>query len=333
MREVEFLQHNAVRWQRYEQVIDEPRAAKPDELADMFVLLNDDLAYAQTNYPRSRTTRYLNGLSTQLYRSLYRNKQESKGRFWRFWREELPLEMAQVQKQLGFSFLIFVIAAVIGGLSVHYDESFARVILSDGYVDMTIDNIKNGDPMAVYKGEWADLMFLGITVNNIKVSFIAYVGGLLFGLGTFYMMLSNGLMVGTFQWFFAKYGLLLTSFLTVWIHGALELSAIVIAGCAGFVLGQSLVFPGTYSRGVALLRAARRSTKIIVGLVPIFIVAGFLESFITRLTYLPTYVKATIILVELGFIVFYFVVWPRVLTARLREDALSAATNEASDAS
>jgi uncharacterized membrane protein SpoIIM required for sporulation len=102
---------------------------------------------------------------------------------------------------------------------------------------------------------------------------------------------------------------LLASVLKIWIHGTLEISAIVIAGAAGLVMGHSLLFPRTYSRLDSFKQGAKKGMKIVIGLVPVFVTAGFLESFITRLT-LPPIISGGIILVSATFIVWYFVLYP-----------------------
>jgi uncharacterized membrane protein SpoIIM required for sporulation len=153
-------------------------------------------------------------------------------------------------------------------------------------------------------------MFLAITWNNIKVSFYAFILGIFLSFGTGYILFSNGLMLGSFQYFFYSKGLLLTSVLTIWIHGTLEISAIVIAGCAGLVMGNSILFPGTYSRLESFKKGARQGLKITVGLIPIFIMAGFLESYVTRLTEMPVWIKASIIGISAFFIIYYFILYP-----------------------
>jgi uncharacterized membrane protein SpoIIM required for sporulation len=197
-----------------------------------------------------------------------------------------------------------------------YDENFARLILSDGYVNMTIENIEKGDPMAVYKGRGQVDMFFAITYNNIRVSFFAFILGIFFSIGTGYILLLNGIMLGCFQYFFYTYGLLFESFLSIWIHGTIEISSIVIAGGSGMVMGNSLLFPGTLPRWYALKQGARNGLKIVIGLVPLFIIAGFLESFVTRLTDFPVVVKLGIILLSALFILTYIVIYPAIVANR-----------------
>ncbi|WP_162054599.1 stage II sporulation protein M [Pontibacter pamirensis] len=309
MREAAFIRKNKLKWKSYET----KKPSSPDELADRFIELTDDLAYARTFYPESDTTAYLNTLAGRSHQAIYKNKKEKQNRFISFWKYELPYLFRQHHRQLFYAFLIFAVACGIGALSAALDDTFVRLILGDSYVNMTLENIRKGDPMAVYKGRGEAEMFLFITFNNIKVSFLAFVMGVFFSIGTFWVLFQNGVMLGAFQYFFYKQGLLLTSVLTIWIHGTLEISAIVIAGCAGFVMGNSLLFPKTYSRSYSFKRGARQGLKIVVGLVPIFITAGFLEGFVTRHTEMPMALSLFIILSSAAFILYYFIIYPRSL--------------------
>lgn len=313
MKEIIFLKQNAPHWEEFEKLLSSSVSVNPDRLSDLFIRLTDDLAFARTHYPKSKTTEYLNTLAAKAHHKIYRNKKEKGNRFITFWTQEVPLSVYSCRKHLVISLFIFLIAGAIGAMSAYFDETFVRMILGDGYVNQTIENIKNDDPFAVYKQQSEGDMFAFITLNNVLVSFRVYVMAILGGIGTGYMMLYNGIMVGAFQSFFFQYGLLGESFLNVYIHGTLELSAIVIAGGAGFHLASGFMFPGTYSRGTSFTQAAKRSLKVIIGLVPVFITAGFLEGFITRKTEMPDWVKILIISISALFITWYFVILPYLL--------------------
>ena len=218
--------------------------------------------------------------------------------------------MHDARRELLTSFLIFVASALIGVLSAANDPDFVRLILGNGYVDMTLDNIANGEPMAVYNGSSEVPMFLGITLNNVMVSFNCFAMGLLTSFGTGYMLLSNGIMVGAFQTFFYQQDLLWESSLAIWLHGTLEIWAIIVAGAAGLALGNGWLFPGTYSRLESFRRGAKRGLKIVIGTVPVFIMAGFIEGFITRHTELPDMLRLGVILTSLAFIIFYYIYLP-----------------------
>ena len=317
MREAAFLRQNQARWQEYER----RSPAGPDELAARFVALTDDLAYAQTFYPASPTTAYLNSLTGKLHQRLYANKPETSGRVARFWAVELPLVVARHQRTLAFTAGLFLIFTLLGALSAAYDDSFVRLVMGDAYVNQTIENIRQGDPMAVYKQEGQALMFLGITTNNIKVALTTYVLGVSLGMGTLFMLFRNALLLGSFQYFFYHYHVLRASVLTIWIHGTLEISALIIAAAAGFVMARGILFPGTYSRADAFRQSARDGLRMAIGLVPIFVVAGFLESFVTRHTEMPVAASLLIIGLSATFIGWYFVLYPLRLSRRLGQAA------------
>lgn len=316
MKEITFLKQNADKWQQFESLLSHKTGSDPDRLADLFIQLTDDLSYARTNYPKSKTTQYLNGLASKAHQEIYKNKKEKSRRILTFWKYELPLTFKRSHRQLLYSFLIFIISLFIGVISAANDDDFVRLILGDTYVNQTLENIDKGDPMAIYKSMTPGNMFLAITVNNIYVSFQCFVLGIFFSLGTGYALFRNGVMLGAFQYFFYQKGLLMESMLVIWIHGTLEISAIVIAGAAGLTMGNSILFPGTYSRLQSFIMGSRQGIKIIIGLVPVFIIAGFLESFVTRHTEMPVLLSVSIILVSFIFITGYFIFYPIVLNKK-----------------
>lgn len=319
MREAAFAKQNKDKWLKFENVLRNNVVVDPDELSSLYLEVTDHLSYAQTFYPGSNTLKYLNGLSVLAHQKIYKTKRESRKRFITFYTREFPLFFAQYQRELLFSFLIFLLFCLIGAYSAATDSSFVRLIMGDGYVNMTLDNIEKGDPMAVYKEMGALSMFLGITINNIKVALMAFSFGLFLSLGTVYILMQNAIMLGSFQYFFYEKGLLWESVRTIWIHGTIEISVIIIAGCGGMVLGNSLLFPGTYSRLQSFVRGAKNGLKILLSTLPFFIIAGFLEGFVTRHTEMPNWLAILIIGSSLFLILFYYVIYPH----RLRRKELS----------
>ncbi len=310
MRQGLFVKINEQKWKEFEEKLSGGYSATADEISLIYVHLTEDLAYAQANYPNSELFRYLNELTIKVHSLIYRNKPEKSSRFWRFWRYEVPAELNGAYRYLGYAFLVFLVGVLIGVLSAANDETFVRLILGDAYVNMTLENIQNGDPMAVYKGMTEGNMFFMITINNIRVSLLAFAAGILFSVGTGYILFQNGIMLGAFHYLFIENGLFDDTLLTVWVHGTLEITAIIIAGAAGFVMGNSLLFPGTYPRAVSFRRGARKGLKIVISLIPFFIAAGFLESFVTRHTEWPLVLKLLIIIMSLFVVTTYLIILP-----------------------
>lgn len=319
MKEIIFIKRNSGRWKKIEELLNEGLHVNPDELYDLYVGLNDDFSYANTFYPDSETVQYLNNLTIQVHQKIYQNKKIGKKRFIQFWKTEYPLLLWQNRRYFWYALAIFVISIVIGAVSTAVDFSFPRLILGDHYVNRTLENIGKGDPMAVYKQANEVNLFLGITINNIRVAFLAFVAGVFVSVGTGLILLQNGIMLGCFQYFFYKYGLLGESFLTLYIHGTLELFSIVMAGAAGMAIGNSILFPGTYKRVVSFQRGAVTGLKMVSGVVPLFIIAGFFEGFVTRHTELPDSIRLAIILLSLAFIIWYFFLYPKYLSKKLNQ--------------
>ena len=315
MREAQFLKQNADKWKQYEAELNTEIPA--DTTANRFVELTDDLGYARTFYPDSNTSKYLNGLAARFHQTIYTNKEEQKGRIFWFWQYELPFLFKQYHRQFLFSFLFFLLFALMGALSAKYDDNFVRLILGDDYVNMTAENIEKGDPFGVYKQGDGLSMFFFIAYNNISVSFLGYVLGIFFSVGSIWLLFNNGLMMGSFQYYFISKGLGLKFITVIFIHGTLELWSIIIAGAAGLILGNSILFPGTYKRGASMLRGGKDGLKIVIGLIPLFLTAAFFESFVTRYTEMPLAVSLSILIGSLSFIIWYFIIYPVKLHRRL----------------
>ena len=306
MREGQFIQQNIEKWKIYQY---EP-TTDPDEMADRFTELVNDLGYAKTFYPQSRVTVYLNNLASGIYLGIYKNKKEESSRIVRFWKTELPLVIRKHHRILFYSFIIFLVFALMAVFSAANDQDFVRGVLGNSYVEMTEQNIAKGDPFGVYKEQDPLSMFLWIAVHNVQVSFTIFVAGILAGLGTIWLLFNNGVMLGAFQYYFFSKGLGWKSVLVIWIHGTLEISSIIIAGAAGIVLGKSLIFPGTYKRLQSLRRGAQDGFKMMIGLVPVFIMAAFLEGFVTRYSRMPVWLSLFILITSASFIIWYFIIYP-----------------------
>lgn len=310
MREAAFVKQNKDKWSTFENALANKTNLDPDVLSDLYIEVTDHLSYAKTFYPSSNTEFYLNSLASQAHQKIYKSKRESKNRIITFWKTEFPYMFRQHHRELLISFIVFVFFSFVGAFSAANEGDFVRSILGDAYVNMTLENIEKGDPMAVYKKMGEFNMFLGITINNIRVALMAFAYGIMLGVGTLVIMLQNGIMLGSFQYFFYEKGLLWESVRTIWIHGTIEISVIIIAGCAGLVLANGMLFPGTYTRLESFKRGVKNGLKIMISTVPFFIIAGFLEGFVTRHTEMPDWLAIIIILGSLALILFYYVIYP-----------------------
>ncbi len=311
MREVAFIKRNKDKWLAFEQAISGKIKKNPDDLASLYIQLVNDLSFAQTYYPKSKTVVYLNHLAATAFQQIYKTKKSDKNQLISFFKYEVPGLVRDNKKYLVLAFVLFFAFVSLGVLSALYDDTFVRLILGDEYVDMTLDNISKGDPVAVYKSgsNWGS--FIGITMNNLYVGLRCFVYGITAGIGTVYVLLHNCIMLGSFQTFFAQQGVFWESVRGIWIHGSMEIFAIVIEAMCGLILGAGILFPGTYSRMESFRNGMKTGLKIWLSTMPFTIAAGFLEGFVTRFSnVMPTAVSVLIILVTLGIIAWYYLVYP-----------------------
>lgn len=313
LKETQFIKQNKEKWNRFEELY-QSKSRDPEELSDLYMDITDDLSYAQTFYKRRTVRVYLNQLGQRVYTGVHKQKGESLKRLFTVWRTSLPLEIYRSRKNLLFALVLFMIYFIIGAVTVSNDPFFAEQMFGTKYVNDTLANIEAGKPLDVYTETTAKghmQMFIYITTNNLKVALLTFFGGFFLTIGAHILLFNNGVMVGVFQYFFSTKGLLVTSFLGIWIHGAFEISAIVLAAGAGFTAGNGLLFPGSRTRMQALQISTKRGLKIMLSLVPFIITAGFLESYVT-MNYqdLPDWSKWALIGLSFGLILFYYVFYP-----------------------
>lgn len=311
MRETAFIKQNKEKWLTFEQAIFGKAKKNPDELASLYIHLVNDLAYSQTYYPKSKTVVYLNHLASVTYQKIYKTKREDTNRIAYFFKTEVPLVIYNYRRYVLYAFILFFAFTAIGVVSAANDVTFVRLILGDEYVNMTLENIQKGNPVAVYKGgsNWGSA--IGITVNNLYVGIRSFIYGILGGVGTVYILLLNCIMLGSFQYFFYQEGVFWESVRGIWIHGCMEIFAIVIEAAAGLILGASILFPKTYSRMSSFKMGLKNGLKIFLSTIPFTIAAGILEGFVTRYSVsMPRALNLFIILGTLALISWYYLIYP-----------------------
>jgi len=327
MREALFIKKNAQKWQEYEHF----ETQDPDEMANRFTTLVDDLAYAKTFYPHSKVTRLINGLAVSIYQSIYQNKKEKYSRLISFWKTELPMVIRKNHKIFLFTFIVFAVCCAMGIISSMRDYEFVKGVLGEDYVAMTEDNIANGDPFGVYKntGEGGYFStFMWFFYHNVKIDFLMFIFGLFFGVLTLHLLFTNSVMLGCFQYMFFAKGLGIKSVLVIWVHGTLEISAMIISATAGFIIAKSILFPGSYSRLSSFKTGIKDAVKIMVIFVPMTLGAAFLESYITHLmseTFdkdgkggMPVWASLLILGGSFCFVVWYFIIYPIMVERKLK---------------
>ena len=328
MREVAFIKQNKEKWLGIEQVIAGKVKKNPDDLSSLYINLVNDLSFAQTYYPKSKTTIYLNNLSSLIFQRIYKTKRTEQNRLFEFFKTEVPLLVHHYRRYLFYAFGFFILFTLIGFISAYYDKEFVRIILGDEYVNKTIENIEKGNAVGVYQqgSNWGSA--ISIIFNNLKVGAVLFIYGIFGGVGTLYALLQNSIMLGAFQYFFHEHGALKESASGIWLHGVFEIFSMVVEAMAGLILGASILFPRTYSRFNSFKLGFKDAFKIFLSTVPFTIVAGIIEGYVTRYALvMPGIINGLLIFGTLSLIGYYYFIYPYLVAKKSKiHDAILSET-------
>jgi uncharacterized membrane protein SpoIIM required for sporulation len=254
-------------------------ASEAIEMAEGYRTVARDLALARRVMPESRTRAALETLYARLHAGLHRPPHRSRSDLRRLLRDDVPQVMRELRPHLMWVTLLFVLSGAAGAWLVHTYPELIGLIASEEMIqhvedgELWTDQLLNVMPSSVLSIE--------ILANNITVTLFAFAAGLFFGLGTFYLIALNGLMLGAVFAFTAQHDLGMRLFNFVIAHGLVELSVICIAGAAGAALGEALVRPGERTRREAFQTASTRIGKLLVPCALLLVGCGFIEGYVS----------------------------------------------------
>jgi uncharacterized membrane protein SpoIIM required for sporulation len=249
--------------------------------ADLSVLRQDKTARAYAAH--------VNQLLARAHHIIYSGRKTNLGTLWRFLKDEYP---AIFQRQIGYvmaSVGVTVAWGVLGAVLTSARPEFMRHFVGPEMIatmerhEMWTKAIVGVEPKA---SSW-------IMTNNLTVSFVTFATGITFGLGTFFYLAVNGLMLGVIGAACHQYGMSLALWSFVAPHGSLELPSIIIAGAAGFRLGHAMLFPGALRWKESVARGGAEATRLIAGIIPLLVIAGCLEGFFSP-SQAPVWLKFTV---------------------------------------
>ncbi len=297
MRAEEFQQTRKKDWDRLNRLVEQSQTnisrlspAQIELMARLYRSLTSDLAVAQRDFPRHPLTTYLNQLTGRAHAAIYREEPLALRRLGLFITQGFPRLYRELFPFMLAAMLMFAIPAVAAGISMGLaPESNSRILPA---------SMQELIPMIQEKDLWTDIPVQErpyassfIMQNNIRVSFLAFGSGISGGLLTLLVLAENGLILGGLLGLTAHYGVGFELGTFVIGHGVIELSVIFIAGGAGLVIGWALLRPGLKRRRDALAEAARKAVRLLVGAVPLLLVAGTIEGFISPAENIPWPVK------------------------------------------
>lgn len=309
----QFIKKHRDDWKQLEQLVATMHKRKKDvagSTIDQFYRLYQkaaqNLSYSQTYFPHEEVTFYLNGLVSKSHNILYKDQMSSIQQVRHFFTTTFIRLLWEQWKFVIAAFVLFTIGAVGSYIAVVQDPQNMYAILPPE-IAYGVDP----DSLGSDKGSWdSSVMSSSIMSNNIKVAILAFVGGVIFGLLTVYVLIYNGIIIGALAALFWTHGKSYEFWAYIVPHGMIELTAIFIAGGAGLLMGYKLFVPGHFSRGYQLKVNAKRSVQLLLGTVPLFVIAGIIEGFITPAP-IPLEAKYFVAFVTVLGLIFYFIIGKR----------------------
>jgi len=261
-----------------------------DSLGRLYRAATSDLALAQRDFPQHQVTRYLNQLVARAHALVYRGEPVAYNRLLRFATTGFPRAFREALPFIIVAALLFFVPALASAVSTAIHPPSARWLLPAETHHLI--------PMIERQELWTDIPVAQrpyassfIMQNNIRVTFLAFGGGILFGTLTLWAMAYNGLLLGGITGLTIHHNVGFELWTFIIGHGVVELSVIVIAGGAGLMLGWALIHPGMIRRRDALTIAARKAIRLLIGCVPLLMIAGSIEGFISPNENIPWPVK------------------------------------------
>jgi uncharacterized membrane protein SpoIIM required for sporulation len=236
-----------------------------------------DLATVREDVTSNQLSFYLNQLLGRAHNLIYMGHKQKISGLVRFYTETFPQVFRETFRQTFLAFLIFTVTGVATWAVTIHEPAFAHRMLGPEMMatiekrEMWTKSIVTIKPLAAS----------GIMTNNLAVCFTTFAMGITAGIGTIYMMFTNGMLIGVIGAATWQAGMALQLWSFVAAHGALELPAIFISGGAGLEVARGMLFPGLLPRRESLALAGGRAARLMIGIVPMLIVAGVIEGFVS----------------------------------------------------
>ena len=263
--------------------------AELEEMALLYRQVAADLSVLRQDATARSYAEFVNHLLARAHHLIYSRRKATAAGLLRYLRDEYPLIFRRQIRFVVASLLISLAWGALGAVITHTRPEFMRHFLGPRMIatmerhEMWTESIVTIKPLASS----------AIMTNNLSVSFATFASGILFGAGTFYYLLVNGMLLGVVGAACAQYGMSVALWSFVAPHGSLELPAILIAGASGFRLGYGMLFPGSLRWKDSVAQSGIEATKLVSGVIPMLFVAGILEGFFSP-SHSPVWLKFTV---------------------------------------
>lgn len=256
------------------------------ELSLLYRQTAADLAAIREDASSVHFARYINQLLVRAHNTIYSGRRASPMAVVSFFVNTYPAAFRRNLRHCILATSIFAVAGLVGAILTYQNPDFrAKVLPAPIIAEIDRHEMWTKSVLAI-----KPLASSGIMTNNMAVGFTTFALGITAGLGTIYMMALNGLMIGVVAMACSQAGMSVQLWSFIAPHGVLELPAIFIAGGAGLRIAQGLLFPGVLPRRDSLARAGSEAVQLLLGTIPILIIAGLTEAFVSP-TGLPVFLK------------------------------------------
>lgn len=280
----QFIQQHREDWKQLEQLVTKLHkfrssltGADIEQFHKLYQKTAQHMSYSQTYFPNEEVTIYINGLLAKSHNLLYKDQMTSMKQIHHFLSTTFIKLLSEQWKFVVAALILFTLGFLGSFISVFNDPLHMYSILP-AEIAYSVDPEQLGQHDGTVD---ASLMSSTIMTNNIQVAFLAFAGGITFGILTVYLLIYNGIIIGALAALFWHHDKTYEFWAYIVPHGMIELTAIFIAGGAGLMMGYKLFVPGQLSRGYQLKVQAKRSVQLLLGTIPLFVIAGIIEGFIT----------------------------------------------------
>lgn len=265
------------------------RAHDIQKLASLYRSVAADLARARTQQVGSLIVQKLQTLATRGYSQIYQGSRQQEWQAIReFYLWGFPAVVQRSRGYIALAVSLFLAAALVSWWLAWRDPTFLAIVVPEELIRQVRDRqeLWTGSIVGIEPFASSSIM-----INNIRVSFVAVAGGITAGLLTTYLVLTNGVLLGTIGGLVGQNNLAYPFWAFVFPHGALELPAIFLAVAAGFLIAHGILFPGPYHRIDTLKQRGQQAAQLVFGIVPLLIIAGTIEGFFSPNPAIPDPVK------------------------------------------
>ncbi|SDD40425.1 Uncharacterized membrane protein SpoIIM, required for sporulation [Paenibacillus sp. UNCCL117] len=279
-----FIREHKPVWSELERLLEkferrkrEVQAADIDRLTALYKQASVHLAFAQTYYAEDDAGVFLNQLVSRAHHAVHAAERRSVSRVGDYFKHHFTGYVLERRWFIAAALLLFLAGGASGFAAVWQDPLNLYAVLPASIAE-NVDPMRTGEN---HDSVQSAVMSSTIMTNNIRVAVLAFVSGITFGVLTVYVLVYNGLLIGALAALFWQSGRSYVFWAYILPHGIVELTAIFIAGGAGLYMGYRMIVPGSFTRKYRFLRSVKESALLLIGTIPLFVIAGIIEGYIT----------------------------------------------------